>query len=67
LRTEEQMTTIAKRAMKDLHQDISRKWGFPPRVIAGATVGLGIELLLEMGYTVEQIVNIAREFAGEVP
>jgi hypothetical protein len=67
MRTEAQMTTIATRAMKDLHTDISRKYGFPPRVIAGATLGLAVELLFEMGYTVEQVVDAAKQFAEGTP
>lgn len=60
MRTEEQMATIVTRAMKDLHLDLAKKWGFPVSVIAGSTFGLGVTMMFESGYTEEQIVEVAR-------
>lgn len=67
MRTDEQMRTIVTRAMKDLHTDTGRKWGFPPRVLAVATFELGVTLLRESGCTEEQIVAFVREFVAGLP
>lgn len=60
MRTDEQMATIITRATKDLHLDLAKKWGFPVRVIAGSTFGLGVTMMVESGYTEEQIVEVVR-------
>jgi hypothetical protein len=64
MRTQEQMTNIVTRAMKDLHHDHARKWGIPIDVLAGATLGLGVTMLHESGYSEEQIVEIVRSLVG---
>ena len=66
MRTDEQMTTIVTRAMQELHKDSARKWGFPPRVLAGATFGLGITLMHESGYSEEQLLKIVRQFVADL-
>jgi hypothetical protein len=65
MRTDEQMATIVTRATKELHLGLAKKWGFPARVIAGSTLGLGVTMLFESGYTEEQIVEIVRQLVGE--
>jgi hypothetical protein len=66
MRTDEQMATIITRSMKDLHKDTARKWGFPARVLAGATFGLGVTMMFESGYSEEQIVEIVRQLVGDL-
>lgn len=66
MRTEEQMTTIVTRATKDLHLGLARKWGFPASVFAGSTFGLGVTMMIESGYTEEQIIEIVRSLVGEL-
>lgn len=58
MRTEAQMATIVTRATKDLHRDLAKKWGFPAHVFASSTFGLGVTMMVESGYTEEQIVEI---------
>lgn len=66
MRTQEQMTSIVTRAMKDLHLDHARKWGIPAGVLAGATFGLGVTMMHESGYTEEQIVEVVRSLMGDL-
>ena len=66
MRTEAQMTTVVVRATKDLHLEIARKWAFPADVMAGATFGLGVTMMVESGYTEEQIVEIVRQLVGDL-
>jgi len=66
MRTTEQMTTIVTRAMKDLHKEHAKRWGFPVGVIAGATFGLGVTMLFESGYTEEQIVEIVQHLVADL-
>lgn len=66
MRTEKQLTSIVTRATKDLHLDLARKWGIPAGVIAGATFGLGVTMMVESGYTEEQIVEIVRQLVGDL-
>lgn len=66
MRTEEQMATIITRAMKDLHKDTARKWGFPAHVFAGSTFGLGVTMMLESGYAEEQIVEMVRQLVADL-
>lgn len=66
MRTEEQMATIVTRATKDLHHDLAKKWGFPARVIAGSTLGLGVTMMIESGYTEEQIVEIVHSLVADL-
>ena len=66
VRTEEQITTIVTRAMKDLHLDLAKKWGFPAETIAGATFGLGVTMMFESGYTEAQIVEIVHQLAADL-
>ena len=65
-RTEQQMATIITRSMKDLHKDTARKWGFPARVFAGTTFGLGVTMMFEAGYTEEQIVETVRRLIADL-
>jgi hypothetical protein len=64
MRTEQQVTTIVTRAMKDLHLELARKWGFQAGTIGGATFGLGVTMMLESGYTEEQIVDLVRDLVA---
>ena len=66
MRTEQQVTTIVTRAMKNLHLDLSRKWGFQASTIAGATFGLGVTMMIESGYTEEQLVEMVRELVADL-
>lgn len=66
MRTEEQMATIITRSMKDLHKDTARKWGFPARVLAGATFGLGVTMMVESGYSEEQLLEIVRQLVADL-
>lgn len=66
MRTEQQMATIVTRATKDLHHDIARKWGFPAGVMAGCTLGLGVTMMHESGYTEEQIVQIVQQIMADL-
>ena len=66
MRTEEQMATIITRSMKDLHKDTARKWGFPARVFAGSTFGLGVTMMFERGYTEEQIIEFAQQLVANL-
>ena len=63
-RTEQQMVTIATRRMKDLHLEISTKWGVPAVVIANSTFDLGVKLLRESGYLDEEIVEMVRQLGA---
>jgi len=66
MRTAEQMTTITTRAIKDLHKDLVRKWGFPVGTITGATFGLGVTMMIESGYTEEQIIEVVRNLVADL-
>jgi hypothetical protein len=66
MRTDTQMTTIITRAMKNLHMEHAKKWGFPANVIASATFGLGVTMMVESGYTEEQLVEIVRELVADL-
>ncbi len=66
MRTEEQMATIITRAMKELHKDTARKWGFPAHVFAGSTFGLGVTMMVESGYGEEQIVEMVRQLVADL-
>ena len=66
MRTEEQITTITTRAMKDLHKELAKKWGFPATTIAGATFGLGVTMMFESGYTETQIVEMVQQLVADL-
>lgn len=66
MRTEQQVTTIVTRAMKNLHLELAKKWGFQAVTIAGATFGLGVTMMVESGYTEEQIVEVVRDLVGDL-
>lgn len=66
MRTEQQMTTIVTRATKDLHLTLARKWGFPAAVFSGATLGLGVTMLVESGYTEAEIVGFVRQLVADM-
>lgn len=66
MRTEEQMTSIVTRQMKDLQLGLARKWGIPAEVLAGATFGLGVTMMFETGHTEEQIVEFVRQLVGNL-
>jgi len=67
MRTEDQMATIITRAMKDFHKDTARKWGFPAHVFAGSTLGLGVTMMVESGYSEDQIVEVVRQLVSDLP
>ena len=60
MRTQDQMVSIVTRAMKELHHDHARKWGIPANVLAGTTLGLGVTMMHESGYSEEEIVEHVR-------
>lgn len=66
MRTDKQIATIVTRATKNLHLEIAKKWGFPADVIAGATLGLGVTMMHESGYTEDQIVEIVRQLVTDL-
>lgn len=66
MRTEQQMTNIITRSTKDHQLEIARKWGIPPSVLAGATLGLGVTMMYESGHTEDQIVEIVRQFVADL-
>lgn len=63
MRTHEQMASIITRSTKDHQSEIARKWGIPGSVVAGATLGIGVTMLVESGHSEEQIVEIVRQLA----
>jgi len=66
MRTEQQITTIVTRAMKNLHLELAKKWGFPAGTISGATFGLGVTMMVESGYSEEQIVEMVRQLVADL-
>ena len=66
MRTEQQIATIVTRAMKNLHLDLAKKWGFPIGTIANATLGLGITMLIESGYGKEQIIDLVQQYVDSL-
>lgn len=56
-RSEQQLADIATRRMKDLHLEIAKRWGIPAGVLAGTTLGLGVTMMFESGYSHDEIVN----------
>lgn len=66
MRSEQQMASIATRRMKDLHLEIAKKWGIPASVIAGTTLGLGVTMMHESGYSEDQIVETVRHLLGDL-
>ena len=65
-RIEQQMASIVTRSTKDHHLEIAKKWGFPANVMATATVGLGVTMMVEHGYSEEQIVEIVRQLVADL-
>jgi len=66
MRTEQQMAPILTRSTKDHHLEMARKWGIPAAVMAGATFGLGVTMMIESGYTEEQIVEIVHQIVADL-
>lgn len=66
MRTEQQMTAIVTRATKQLHLELSKKWGFPTRVIACSAFGLALTMMLESGYTEGEILDIVRQLTTDM-
>ncbi len=66
MRTEQQITTITTRAMKDLHKELAKKWGFPATTIADATFGLGVTMMFESGCTEAQIVEMVQRIVADL-
>jgi len=66
MRTTEQMTAITTRALKEVHKELVKKWGFPVNVIAGATFGLGVTMMAESGHTEEQLVEFVRQVVADL-
>jgi len=65
-RSEQQLAEIATRRMKDLHQEIAKRWGIPVGILAGTTLGLGITMLLDSGYSEEQIFDVVRSLMTDL-
>lgn len=66
MRSDEQMASIVTRSTKDLHLEIARKWGIPATVMAGTTFGLGVTMMIESGYTEDQIVEIVHDLVSDL-
>lgn len=66
MRTDKQMASIVTRSTKDHHLEIARKWGFPANVMADATFGLGVAMMIESGYSEEQIIEIVRQLVTDL-
>jgi len=66
MRTAAQMATIVTRATKDLHLELARKWGFPARVIAESAFGLAVTMMIESGYTEEQLIEILQQLVANL-
>ena len=66
MRTPKQQTSIITQAMKNLHIETARKWGIPVDVITGATFGLGVTMMVESGYSEDQIVEIVRSLVADL-
>lgn len=66
MRTQEQMATIATRRMQELHLEIAKKWGFPARVLADTTFGLGVTMMFETGRTEDQIVEMVHALLADL-
>lgn len=66
MRSEQQMASIVTRSTKDHHLEMARKWGIPATVMAGATFGLGVTMMVESGYTEEQIVEIVHDLVADL-
>ena len=64
-RTDAQLATIVTRSTKDHQLEIAKKWGIPAGVVASATFGLGIAMLLESGYSEDEILDAARQFVTD--
>ena len=65
-RSEQQMATIITRSTKNHQLETAKKWGIPANVVASATFGLAVTLMLESGYNEEQIVEFVRQLAGDL-
>ena len=65
-RTEQQLASIITRSTKDHQIEIARKWGIPSGVVAGATFGLGVTMMLESGYSEDQIVEIVHDLVADL-
>jgi len=65
-RSQEQLAEIATRRMKELHQDIAKRWGIPVDLLAGTTMGLGVTMVFELGYSEDQIVEMVRNLVGDL-
>ena len=59
------MATIVTRSTRDHQLEISKKWGIPVSVVANATFDLGVAMLLESGYTEDEIVEAARQLVAD--
>lgn len=65
-RSEHQLAEIATRKMKELHHEISKRWGIPADLLAGTTLGLGVTMVFESGYSAEQIIDIVRNLVDDL-
>ena len=64
-RTDAQLASIVTRSTRDHQLKIAKKWGIPPGVVAHATLGLGVAMLLESGFTEDEIVETARQLVAD--
>jgi len=65
-RSQEQLAEIATRRMKELHHEIAKRWGIPVDLLAGTTMGLGVTMVFELGYSEDQIVEMVRNLVGDL-
>lgn len=65
-RSEQQLADIATRKMKELHLEIAKRWSIPAELLAGTTLGLGVTMVFESGYSAEQIVDIVRSMVTDL-
>jgi hypothetical protein len=60
------MADIVTRRLNDLHEETAKRWGIPADVIAAATMGLGVKMILGLGYSEDQIVAMVRAFVADL-
>ena len=65
-RTQEQLAEIATRKMKDLHHEMAQRWGIPVDLLAGTTMGLGVTMVFELGYSEDQIIEMVRNLVSDL-
>lgn len=66
MRTPQQIADIVTLQTKNLYLELGKKWGFPTRVIANASLDLAVSAMLQNGYTIEEILILVRRLAPAV-